>query len=177
MINVLFKVSWIECILPLPEIHVHIFFFKHKSFISCIYLVVYNGMNYNNCTAFELTVWIRRPSFWCTGRLSSGSGSWISVWCQTSHPCHLVSLKLTHSQDLLCLVKSINNAHTCTCTNPIQCSWLNVSSQSWIWHFTTPSVVNIPLRALWILWFCHESSNSNICSNRSKYGRNSYVYE
>lgn len=131
MINVLFKVSWIECILPLPEIHVHIFFLKHKSFISCIYLVVYNGMNYNNCTAFELTVWIKRPSFWCTGRLSSGSGSLISVWCQTSHPCHLVSLKLTHSQDLLCLVKSINNAHTCTCTNPIQCSWLNVSSQSW----------------------------------------------
>lgn len=31
----------------------------------------------------------------------------------------------------------------------------------------------IPLRALWIRWFCQESSNNNICSNRSRYGRSS----
>lgn len=35
----------------------------------------------------------------------------------------------------------------------------------------------LPLRVLWILWFCQESVISNICSNKSKYGRISYVYE
>lgn len=81
MINVFFKVSWIECILFLFEIYVYIFFLKYKSFILCIYLVVYNGMNYNNCIVFEFIVWIRRLLFWCIGRFFFGSGFWIFVWC------------------------------------------------------------------------------------------------
>ena len=36
---------------------------------------------------------------------------------------------------------------------------------------------HIPLSALCIRWFCHESSSSNICSSKSRYGRNSYVQE
>ena len=35
----------------------------------------------------------------------------------------------------------------------------------------------LPFRVLWILWVCQESVMSNIWSSRSKYGRNSYVYE
>lgn len=35
----------------------------------------------------------------------------------------------------------------------------------------------LPLRVLWILWLCQESVISIICSNKSRYGRSSYVYE
>jgi len=37
--------------------------------------------------------------------------------------------------------------------------------------------VLLPLRVLWILWLCQESVISIICSNKSRYGRSSYVYE